>query len=84
MSFQPVQKMLEQMPSVETVYLCLDNDKAGNMASERMANALKEQGVPSARLLPQNKDWNEDLVAMGQLANKMESGVQTSCQTFGC
>lgn len=83
-SFQPVQKMLERMSSVETVYLCLDNDKAGNMASERMANALKEQGVSSVRLIPQNKDWNEALVSLDQPANKMESGVQNSCQAFGC
>ena len=63
-SFQPVQKMLERMPSIKTVFLCLDNDGAGHAASARMAAFLKEQGVHSKRLISTGKDWNDDLMAL--------------------
>ena len=67
-SFQPVQKMLERMPGINTVFLCLDNDEAGHVASARMAASLKEQGVHSKRLIPQGKDWNDDLTALRKQA----------------
>ena len=47
----------------QIVYLCLDNDKAGHAASERMAELLHERGVMTERLVPDLKDWNEDLLA---------------------
>ena len=78
-SILPVQKMLERMPHVDTVFLCLDNDKAGNEASERIAAQLKERGTETERLLPERKDWNEDLVAQSQ-----EQEVMRSCQTMSC
>ena len=61
-SIQPVLKMLERMPTPDTVYLCLDNDAAGQKACERMANELAGRSVSSVRIAPQRKDWNEDLV----------------------
>ena len=78
-SILPVQKMLEQMPCVETVFLCLDNDNAGNKASERFASELAAQGVETERLLPEKKDWNEDLVEQSQTRE-----VTRSCQTMCC
>ena len=60
-SFQPVQKMLDRIGEPEMVYLCLDNDEAGRKAAERMADALREQGVLCTELIPQLKDWNDDL-----------------------
>lgn len=71
-SFQPVEKMLELMPRVDTVYLCLDNDDAGHKASERMAKALAEKGIRSERLVSDLKDWNDDL--------KKQSQEETQCQ----
>ena len=44
------------------VYLCLDNDDAGHKASERMAELLRERGVMTERLVPEMKDWNDDLL----------------------
>lgn len=79
-SFLPVEKMLERMRRVEEVFLCLDNDVAGHTASKRMASFLAEKNIPSQRLVPQLKDWNEDLTGMGQEQRKE---VQV-CQTFGC
>ena len=76
-SILPVQKMLERMPRVDTVFLCLDNDKAGNEASERIAAQLKERGAETERLLPERKDWNEDLTAQYQ-----QQEVKPICQTM--
>lgn len=65
-SIQPVLKTLERMPVRDTVYLCLDNDAAGQKASQRMADQLRELGVTAERIVPTRKDWNEDLVAQAQ------------------
>ena len=56
----PVMQMLK--PDTQIVYLCLDNDKAGHAASERMAEQLRERGVMTERLVPELKDWNDDLL----------------------
>lgn len=55
----PVLQMVK--PDTKIVYLCLDNDKAGHAASERMAELLHKRGIMSERLVPELKDWNEDL-----------------------
>ena len=56
----PVMQMLK--PETQIVYLCLDNDDAGHKTSERMAEQLRERGVMTERLVPELKDWNEDLL----------------------
>ena len=48
---------------MDTVFLCLDNDHAGQRACERMADELQELGMTIERIVPTLKDWNEDLVA---------------------
>ena len=55
--------MLEQNPGIHHVALCLDNDKAGQEASKRLATQLQEAGYNCGVLLPGNKDWNDDLCA---------------------
>ena len=74
----PVLEMLRQLPQLRQVYICLDNDAAGHAASERMAALLKEHGLNAVRLVPQRKDWNDDLKA--EQENKMERSEL--CQTF--
>lgn len=66
-SIQPVLQMLEQAPQLDTVLLCLDNDEAGNQASRRMQNQL-EVRYSVERLIPENKDWNDDLTLSGENA----------------
>ena len=61
-SAQPVLERLRQNPRLDTVYLCLDNDDAGN-ACERMTETLEEMNLEVQRLCPQRKDWNDDLCA---------------------
>ena len=57
---QPVLQMLK--PDTKMVYLCLDNDDAGHAASKRVAALLQERGVDTQRLVPELKDWNDDLL----------------------
>lgn len=77
-SIQPVEKMLERMPQLDTVLLCLDNDEAGHAASQRMKTQL-EKNHTVKRLTPEHKDWNDDLIAQTQSRNE----VMPLCQTFG-
>lgn len=76
-SIQPILSMLERMPRTDTVYLCLDNDKAGQEACRRISDQLRERGVETERLLPELKDWNEDLV---EQSCTQEAGM--ICQAF--
>lgn len=74
-SIQPVLQMLEQAPQLGTILLCLDNDEAGHQASRRMQNQL-EVRYSVERLIPENKDWNDDLTlnsenAQGLAMNEM-------------
>ena len=56
--------MLEQAPVLQQVTLCLDNDEPGMKAARRIADVLLEKGYDKAGvLLPQCKDWNDELIA---------------------
>lgn len=77
-SIQPVMKMLERLPKVNTVLLCLDNDEAGHLASQRMSAQLAERYTVE-RLVPESKDWNDDLTAEIEIRNE----VTQACQSFG-
>ena len=56
--------MMQQKPDIQEIALCLDNDAAGNAASERIAHRLRQADYDVSRLLSQSKDWNADLQAM--------------------
>ena len=53
-------RFLSDRPDIQTVYLCLDNDNAGNDACSRLAELVPE-GLTVHRLVPLYKDWNEVL-----------------------
>lgn len=74
-SFQPVQWLVDQLGAPQKVFLCLDNDKAGHLACERMAGLLAEQGIFAQCLASQGKDWNDDLVSLRQ---RQRQNVQMS------
>ena len=64
-SYEPVRWMLRQMETPQMVSLCLDHDREGERGSERMAEQIaSEFGIPTRRLISEQKDWNEDLCAM--------------------
>ena len=77
-SIQPVVKMLERMPQIHTVLLCLDNDEAGHLANQRMKAQL-EANYMVERLVPVNKDWNDDLTTF----REQKCEVNIPCQSFG-
>ena len=52
-----------EQEKLDTVYLCLDNDDAGNDACDRMTDTLEDMGLDVERLCPVRKDWNDDLCA---------------------
>ena len=73
----PALSMMERMSAPEEVYLCLDNDQAGEKGSLRMAEQIAEQfNIASDRLLPEHKDWNDDLCAGDQQQESMTMGGQ--------
>jgi len=77
-------QMLKDNPNLKTVYLCLDNDSAGQKGCERVAEAIHELGDYNVwRVAPQNKDWDEDLKALNgreaiPSSDHYESEPQTS------
>lgn len=53
---------LNDNPNIREVYLCLDNDEAGQNAARRIADKLFVMGYKAEILTPTYKDWNEDLI----------------------
>ena len=74
----PVLNMLDRLPQLRQVFLCLDNDGAGHSASQRMAELITDRRLNAERLVPENKDWNEDLVSEYE-----QEEVQMHCQMSG-
>ena len=71
-------QMLEDNPNLKEVFLCLDNDEAGEKPAKRISDKLFLKGIKSTILVPNGKDWNEDLLVMR--ARENESEVTESCQ----
>ena len=53
---------LKDNSNIKNVFLCFDNDEAGQTANKRIAEKLSEQNIESKILIPIHKDWNEDLI----------------------
>ena len=67
-------QMLKANPNIDTVCLCMDNDAAGQAANKRISDKLFIQGIKHEILVPEFKDWNEDL-----LCDEQE---EVECQTL--
>lgn len=52
---------LKDNPNIKNVFLCFDNDEAGQTANKRVANKLNKMNIQNEILVPNLKDWNEDL-----------------------
>lgn len=76
---QAAMKMLEHNENIKKAILCLDNDAAGNVASERICGLLKREhpNINVYRQAPINKDFNEDLTSNQSDENEVEE-----CQTL--
>lgn len=55
---------LKDNPNIKEVYICLDNDTAGQTAAKRISDKLFIQGYKTEILTPTHKDWNEDLIIL--------------------
>lgn len=71
-------QMLADNPNLQEVFLCLDNDEAGQKATKRISDKLFLKGIKSTILLPEHKDWNEDLLSLR--AEEKKSEVAEPCQ----
>jgi len=61
-SSEPIMHQLSAHENLREVVLCLDNDEAGQSATERLSKALSDKGYSVSTLFPEDKDWNETLV----------------------
>lgn len=52
---------LKDNPNIKNVFLCFDNDEAGQTANKRIADKLNKLNIQNEILIPTHKDWNEDL-----------------------
>ncbi len=76
---------MKDIGNIDKVYLCLDNDDVGQSANRRIAAKLEGIGVEYEILVPQLKDWNEDLTsgcAAVQLEPESEESEEESCQAL--
>lgn len=53
---------LKDNPNIKNVFLCFDNDEAGQTANKRIAEKLNSMNIKSKILIPIHKDWNEDIL----------------------
>ncbi|MFR6235658.1 MAG: AAA family ATPase [Blautia sp.] len=60
---------LSERPDIRRIFLCLDNDNAGNDGCSRLSSELPES-LTVLRLLPAMKDWNEVLQHREELPNR--------------
>jgi len=69
-SEKPVLKLLEAYSQINCVKLCMDHDIAGIEAAEKIKDLLlKKRDYVVSIILPEQKDWNEDL--------KLRNGVHS-------
>lgn len=61
---------LEDNKHIEQVYICFDNDNAGQTAAQRLSDKLFIKCIKSEILIPTLKDWNEDLLFSKQEVDK--------------
>lgn len=62
LSEQAMLKQLDNNQNLTTVALCLDNDDAGQKATDKFEKILAERGVQVRRFFSALKDFNEDLI----------------------
>ena len=53
---------LKDNPNIKNVFLCFDNDEAGQTANKCIAEKLNSMNIKSEILIPIHKDWNEDIL----------------------
>lgn len=81
-SGKALNRYLTEHPNISRVYLCLDNDEAGNTACDRLSRELP--GIVVTRMKPPLKDWNEVLLHRAELQEiKVEYEDLSYCSAVG-
>ena len=62
--------ILNANENISNIYLCVDRDEAGDDTVRRIGKELDEMNRKWERILPVNKDWNEDLVCQREQSEK--------------
>ena len=76
-SYEPVRWILTRMEAPQMGSLCLDHDNAGDQGCERMAKQISSEfGFPTRRLVPEQKDWNEDLCALREAPRRQRMEME--------
>lgn len=70
---------LQDDTSIRKVYVCLDNDGPGQEAASRIRDKLTEKGYEAEILIPELKDWNEDLLNSGQKEGEVVCQADFPC-----
>ena len=69
-------QMLKDNPNISEVFLCMDSDEPGQAAARRISDKLFTQGINARILVPEHKDWNEDLLYLNQEENEVKEPCQ--------
>ena len=67
-----LKNVLSTNEQISKVYMCVDRDDAGDKTVKRIGDELNEMGYEWERILPENKDWNEDLTAGSEKTENFE------------
>ena len=67
-----LKNVLSTNEQISKVYMCVDRDDAGDKTVKRIGDELNEMGYEWERILPKNKDWNEDLTAGSEQTENFE------------
>lgn len=67
-----LKNILESNKNISNVYLCVDRDEAGDKTVRRIGDELDEMNYKWERILPENKDWNEDLISQKEQTENFE------------
>ena len=67
-----LKNILESNEHILNVYLCVDRDEAGDKTVRRIGDELDEMNYKWERILPENKDWNEDLISQKEQTENFE------------
>ena len=67
-----LKNILSTNEQISKVYMCVDRDDAGDKTVKRIGDELNEMGYEWERILPENKDWNEDLTAESEQTENFE------------
>ncbi|MDO4651057.1 MAG: DUF3991 and toprim domain-containing protein [Eubacteriales bacterium] len=64
-----LKNIMKNNENIERVHLCVDKDEAGDKTVKRIGDELTENGIEWDRIIPENKDWNEDLIQLREQEN---------------